>query len=79
MDCSKSLQLLSDLRDGALEEAEVVSVRSHLSKCPPCNGVFLDLDTIVATASVLRNAESIAFPDENALWHRMALSKRTIH
>ncbi len=79
MDCSKSLQLLSDLHDGALEEADVVAVRSHLSKCPPCNGVFLDLDSIVTTASVLRNSEAPSFPSEEAIWQRMALAKRTIH
>jgi predicted anti-sigma-YlaC factor YlaD len=79
MDCAKSLALLSEFRDGALDEEYRALVRAHLALCPPCEGVFKDLDTIVAAAQVLREEKEISFPDEHLLWQRMALSGRPIH
>jgi predicted anti-sigma-YlaC factor YlaD len=79
MDCAKSLALLSEFHDGALDEEKRALVRTHLALCPPCAGVFKDLDTIVAAALVLRDEKEISFPDENLLWQRMALNDPNIH
>lgn len=79
MDCAKSLELLSEFHDGALDEAWQAKVRTHLTECPPCAGVFLDLDTIVLAATALRSDLEIAFPDENLIWQRMSIGNRTIH
>ena len=76
-DCVKSLELLSDYHDGALTDAERTLVRTHLSKCPPCAGIFRDLDSIVVAAMSLRLGQGVNFPDEDAIWQRMAISKRT--
>ncbi|HEX8141579.1 MAG TPA: zf-HC2 domain-containing protein [Pyrinomonadaceae bacterium] len=80
MDCAKSLELLSDFHDNGLDETMRVEVRTHLDECPPCAGVFLDLDTIVLAATVLRAEEpGMAFPDEQVIWQRMSIGRRTIH
>ena len=75
LDCTKSLELLSDYRDGSLDEVEVVLVRSHLDGCPPCTGIFHDLEVIVITARSLSSEESIAFPDENIIWQRIGTGR----
>lgn len=79
MECAKSLELLSDLHDGMLEEALQVEVRIHLAECHPCAGVFRDLDTIVLAATSLRTNSELAFPDERAIWQRMSIGKPTVH
>ena len=79
MECAKSLEVLSDFHAGTLDESEAVQVHAHLAKCPPCMNVFQDLDLIVSAASDLRGAESISFPDENALWQRLRLAKHAVH
>ena len=79
MDCAKSLEMLSDFHDGALDEAWRAKVRTHLAECPPCAGVFRDVDTIVLAAAALRGDQEIAFPDENLIWQRMSIVNRTIH
>jgi predicted anti-sigma-YlaC factor YlaD len=79
MECAKSLELLSDLRDGMLEEVLQTEVRTHLSGCHPCAGVFRDLDSIVLAATTLRANSEVAFPDERAIWQRMNIGKPTIH
>jgi Putative zinc-finger len=78
MDCAKSLELLSEFRDGALDETGRMEVHTHLTLCGPCAGVFNDLDTIVLAATALRSDE-IAFPDEQVIWQRMDFAGRTIH
>jgi anti-sigma factor RsiW len=78
-DCAKSLAMLSEFRDGALDEERRSLVRAHLAHCPPCDGVFKDLDTIIIAAQVLREEKEISFPDENLLWQRMSLDGPTIH
>ena len=70
-DCAKSLELLSDFRDDALDETLRALVHTHLSKCVPCMGIFRDLDAIIVAATVLRVEEGLTFPDEDALWQRM--------
>jgi predicted anti-sigma-YlaC factor YlaD len=78
MDCAKSLELLSELRDGFLTDADRVLVRAHLALCPPCMGISADLDSIIAAASSFLSADSIAFPDEMDIWARVSV-KRTVH
>jgi anti-sigma factor ChrR (cupin superfamily) len=80
MDCAKSLELLSEFRDGALDEAGRMEVKTHLTLCGPCADVFDDLDSIVLAATALRSSEQeIAFPDERVIWQRMNFAGRTIH
>ena len=79
MDCSKSLELLSDYRAGALEEAELLLVRTHLDGCTDCDGVFKDLELILQAAASMRNANGFAYPDEEAVWQRLSLQQGPIH
>lgn len=78
MDCAKSLDLLSDFRDGLLGEGDRVLVSAHLAICPPCMGIFKDLDSIVAAATSFLGDDGIAFPDETIVWQRLSI-KRTAH
>lgn len=75
MDCTKSLELLSDFHDGALDELVSVSVRVHLAECKPCEGIFQDITSITAAAHILRLEEGISFPDEHLLWQRLGIAK----
>ena len=75
MDCVKSIMLLSDFHDGALNQEEQAQLRAHLALCPPCKGIFRDIDTIVTAAGKLRDEQGITFPDENVLWQRMQIAK----
>ena len=79
MDCAKSLEMLSEYRAGSLEETESVFVRTHLSSCKDCHGVFEELNLIVQAALTLRNQNGIAYPDENAVWQRLPLGKNIVH
>lgn len=79
MDCSKSLELLSDYRAGTLEESEITLVRTHLSGCQDCDGVFKDLELILQAAASLRNSNGFSYPDENIVWQRLSLSNKPIH
>jgi predicted anti-sigma-YlaC factor YlaD len=79
MDCSESLELLSEYRAGALEESQTILVRTHLSGCADCDGVFKDLELILQAAASLRNTNGFEYPDENLVWQRLSLSNRPIH
>lgn len=80
MDCEQSLELLSGLHDGELDETTAFVVRKHLDDCPPCAGIFDDLSLIVITASEIREPNgSFPFPDENALWQRITLVRGSAH
>lgn len=79
MDCAHSIELLSDFRDGVLEEAELTGVRTHLTDCPPCACVYEDLNLIVVTAGELHEFYEISFPDEDVLWLRLNWNGRIIH
>lgn len=79
MDCAKSLLMLSEYRDGALDEEYYTLVKEHLENCPPCMVIYQDLNLIVMTAPVLHEEEGITFPDENAIWQRMRITKITIN
>ena len=74
MDCEESLPLLSEYHAGALDETARDGVREHLDCCPPCDGIYHDVETIVVSASSLRGEEGISFPDENAVWQRIQFS-----
>lgn len=79
MECAESVALLSDFREGALDQTIQVQVKDHLAGCPPCADVFSDLDTIVMAARGLSGEQNITFPDETIVWQRMGVAKRTIH
>ena len=79
MDCAESLGMLSDFRDGSLEEQHRSLVSQHLSLCPPCMGVFQDIDTIVATAKSFGSDNGISYPDENTIWERITVTRTTLH
>ena len=79
MDCSKSLELLSEYRAGSLDESETILVRTHLSGCLDCDGVFKDLELILQAVVGLRETNGYAYPDENAVWQRLSLSNKPIH
>lgn len=78
MECEESLALLSELHAGALEETQALLIRRHLADCPPCCGVYEDLQTIVVTATGLRQAtDQLQFPDEDQVWQRITVLRRT--
>jgi hypothetical protein len=79
MECAESVALLSDFREGTLNETLLVEVRAHLAGCSPCMDVFIDLEMIVVAASGLRSEQGIPFPDETVVWQRMSIAKRTVH
>ncbi len=79
MNCARSLALLSDYRDGLLNEDEKALVRKHLEECPPCLVVLQDVELIITSAPIIRSEEGISFPDETAVWQRMRITKTTIH
>lgn len=79
VDCDRSLELLSDLRDEVLADADTIWIRAHLQGCGNCNGIFLDLEMIVLTARSLGSENGLAYPDENGLWERIGAGRRTIH
>ncbi|MBD0370133.1 MAG: zf-HC2 domain-containing protein [Pyrinomonadaceae bacterium] len=78
MECDESLELLSELHAGTLEESTALLIRRHLADCPPCCGVYEDLQTIVLTATSLgKSNDQLEFPDENAIWQRITVRRRT--
>lgn len=78
MECDESLELLSELHAGTLEESTALLIRRHLADCPPCCGVYEDLQTIVLTATSLgQTNDQLEFPDENVVWQRITLRRRT--
>jgi predicted anti-sigma-YlaC factor YlaD len=74
MDCEESLPLLSEYHAGTLDESTLAGVREHLGCCPPCDGVYQDVETIVVSAGSLRSEDGISFPDETAVWQRIQFS-----
>lgn len=74
MDCEQSLELLSEYHAGALGERERDGVRGHLDGCPPCQCVYVDVETIIVSATILRAEEGISFPDETLVWQRIQFS-----
>lgn len=80
MDCEESLALLSELHAGELEESIALTIRRHLDDCPPCCGVYHDIQTIVITATSLgQSHDELEFPDEDRIWQRITLVRRTVH
>jgi predicted anti-sigma-YlaC factor YlaD len=77
--CARSLSLLSDYRDGVLDEEEKALVRHHLAECPPCLVVLQDVELIIMSAPMIGGEEGIAYPDESAIWQRMRITKTTVH
>lgn len=80
MECEESVALLSELHAGTIEESTAILIRRHLADCPPCCGVFEDIQTIITTATTLNQAnDGLEFPDEDVVWQRITIVKRTIH
>ncbi len=79
VDCDKSLELLSDLRDGLLAESEMTLIRAHLDGCVGCKDVFIDIELIVSIASTLHTENGLAYPDEEILWQRIGVKRSTVH
>jgi predicted anti-sigma-YlaC factor YlaD len=79
MECEESVELLSELHAGSLEETRAILVRRHLADCPPCCDVYDELQTIVITAPSLgHSSDTLEFPDENIIWQRITV-RRTVH
>jgi hypothetical protein len=78
MDCARSIELLSEYSAGSLGEDDIIFVRTHLTGCADCDGVFRDLKLIVQTALAMRSENGIAYPDEEALWQRLNAG-RVVH
>ena len=72
MDCARSIELLSDYDAGLLGGGEVVFVRTHLSGCAACDGVFEDLRLIIRAAIAMRSGNDIAYPDGEVLWQSLS-------
>jgi hypothetical protein len=79
MECTESLNLLSDLHDHLLDDPVERQVKSHLDGCPPCANVFGELSEIVQVSVRLNQNPSIDFPDEDDIWRRMRLADPKIH
>jgi anti-sigma factor RsiW len=79
MDCAEYLSLLSDYRDGALDDGNRSRISEHLDGCPPCKCVSADIETIVTTARGFRTEDGISYPDEEVFWQRITVTTRTIH
>ena len=80
MECEESVELLSELHAGTLEESTALLIRRHLTDCPPCCGVFDDIQSIIITATSLRQShDGLQIPDENVIWQRITLTRRTVH
>ncbi len=73
MDCSQSLELLSEYYADSLDGTLKVEVHKHLIKCPPCHGVMAEITTIIVTAHLLQNGDALSYPDERAIWQRLNL------
>ncbi|HEX8353021.1 MAG TPA: zf-HC2 domain-containing protein [Pyrinomonadaceae bacterium] len=78
MDCAKSIELLSEYSAGSLADDDIIFVKTHLTACADCDGVFQDLKLIVQTAVAMRSENGIAYPDEEVLWQRVSAS-RIVH
>ena len=78
MDCDRSIELLSEYSAGSLGDDDSIFIRTHLSACADCDGVFRDLKLIVQTAFAMRSENGIAYPDEEVLWQRLS-ANRILH
>ena len=78
MDCDRSIELLSEYNAGSLGDDDSIFVRTHLSACTDCDGVFRDLQLIVQTALAMRSENGITYPDEEVLWQRLS-ANRIVH
>jgi predicted anti-sigma-YlaC factor YlaD len=79
MDCSESLLLLSDYRDGGLDDDNHTLISQHLDGCPPCKCIFTDIEAIIVMARSFTSEDGVSYPDEDIFWQRITVTKRTIH
>jgi hypothetical protein len=79
MDCSRSIELLSEYTADTLGEHDKIFITTHLLDCVDCKGVFEDLRLIVQTATLLRAENNgLVYPDEELLWQRVSVG-RIVH
>ncbi|HEX5707702.1 MAG TPA: zf-HC2 domain-containing protein [Pyrinomonadaceae bacterium] len=78
MDCDKSVELLSDFRDGLLGDDDRLFVDGHLAGCNPCAGIFKDLEAIVTLARAVSVEQEVSFPDEDTFWQRITVARVSI-
>lgn len=79
MECVESIELLSEYHADALGERLRHEVRLHLAECPPCNGVMLDLESIIRMAATIGQQAEISYPDEDEVWVRLKIIKSPAH
>jgi len=76
MNCIESLKLLSEYYDQTLGENVREEITFHLSDCPPCHGLYRDLQLIIEAANILREKfEVVSYPDENIIWRRIEVTR----
>jgi predicted anti-sigma-YlaC factor YlaD len=78
MDCARSIELLSEYSAGSLGDEDVLFVKTHLTSCLDCKGVFEDLKVIVQIAMTIGSENGIAYPDAELLWQRVN-ARRVVH
>ncbi len=80
MNCTRSVELLSEFHAGELDVENAAGVSAHLAECIVCADVYADLTVIVEAAILLGRAkDDIIYPDEDALWSRVQLSQSATH
>ncbi len=71
MDCTKSLELLSEYYEDTLDERVKLQVQAHLVSCMTCAVVMQDVEALVRLAPTMYAEETIMFPDEGVMWQRI--------
>ncbi len=79
MDCEQSWSLLSDFRDGVLDEGNRTLLSQHLDGCPPCACILKDIETIVITARAFGSEDGIPYPDEETFWQRITVTRTALN
>ena len=79
MDCEQSWSLLSDFRDGALDDDHRALLSRHLDGCPPCACILKDIETIIITARSFSTDNGLEYPDEETFWQRITVTRRAVH
>ena len=59
MQCDFSLEVLSDLQDGALSPLTTWRVRRHIAGCPDCGKVWRELETMRSGAQKWHGAATV--------------------
>jgi hypothetical protein len=76
MDCTESLELLTEYISDTLDGPVRVRIEAHLIECKACDVVARDLRVIVSVAGEMSDLDGIPFPDEDEVWRRLGLDAR---